>query len=105
MVTVNVSVLPSLLLSFGAGPAGWAWVGFVIGAGATLFSTRDCLRALDDVATEIALEFDSATEADCHTIRGETTIRILRPSASFNAGFCSITAPPSPTRVCAVPAS
>src|SRR6266404_9522740 len=73
-------------------------------SGAGEFSARGRLEALDDAPAETGL-FGVMTEADCRITRGDTNTRILFPSAPTSAGFCNTTAPPSPTRVCAVPTS
>src|SRR5439155_10229755 len=65
---------------------------------------RGRLGALDNAPAEPGL-FGVMAEADCLITRGDTSTRILFPSAPTSAGFCNTTVPPSPTRVCAVPTS
>src|SRR6266702_3187711 len=92
-----VAPCPSLLVNV---LVSW-FLGEFVGGRRVSIASRDGWEALGDAATEIALAFGSIREADSRTTRGETTTRIRLPSAPVSAGLCRMTAPPSPTKVCA----
>src|SRR5437762_7298527 len=83
-------------------PGGLACADSVAGNGSALFSARGCLEALDDAPAETGL-FGGIVEADCRITRGDTSTRILFPSAPISAGFCTKTVSPSPAATLAGP--